>query len=116
MKQGTISTAALSILLVLSPVCIKASTPAPAVEPLLRQAEAVRSTNPSALASTLSQLDRLKDTATPAQLRQLRLHLGERFSHYLLGRFGIAGQQQRKAVKLGERGTGEECGLQRTST
>lgn len=43
------------------------------VEQLLRQAEGVRSKDPVAFATALGQLERAKGTATPAQLRQLKL-------------------------------------------
>ena len=52
---------------------LSATATAATIDELLSTAEAVRSTDPKAFASALAQIDEVKEEATPAQLRQLRL-------------------------------------------
>ena len=52
---------------------LSATATAATIDELLSTAEAVRSTDPKAFASALTQIDEVKEQATPKQLRQLRL-------------------------------------------
>ncbi|WP_457096953.1 diguanylate cyclase [Lysobacter sp. P5_B9] len=70
MKQRKVKKGLLTIaLFALLPLSAMASD----VETLLQKAESVRSTDPKAFAAALTGLDEIKVSATPRQLRQLRL-------------------------------------------
>ena len=74
MKQGSIRGLVLAtVLALLLPALAHAAKPDQAIDQLLQQAEAVRSTNPKALAETLQKLDDLGGEASDSQKRQIRL-------------------------------------------